>query len=203
MKIPRRALWLIGLLPMLAAFLLASPVRSQQSSPESFTVDGVHSSVIFRINHLGVSAFLGRFNDVSGGFTWDKADPENASMRIEVATDSIDTNSTSRDNHLKSPDFFNAREFPKITFVSHGIKHVAANAYDISGKLTLHGVTRPVTARLEWIGARDAGPKFGYRGGFFATFTIDRTDFGMDTMAGPEMLSNEVTLMVGIEGIRK
>jgi polyisoprenoid-binding protein YceI len=85
---------------------------------DTFKIDPVHSSVIFSIKHLGVTDFYGRFNDVSGTVVFDKADPSKSSVEVTVPVESVDTKNEKRDQHLKSPDFFNAKQFPMIIFKS-------------------------------------------------------------------------------------
>ena len=167
-----------------------------------FKIDGVHSSVIFKINHLGTSNFYGRINMAEGEFTFDPASPDSASINVTLKTDNIDSGNAQRDGHLKSPDFFDAKQFPTITFKSTGVKKVG-DGYQLTGDLTLHGQTKPITAKFVHIGEKDAGAKFGYRSGFEATFTIKRSDFGMKFMAENGMLGDEVAVTASLEGVRK
>jgi polyisoprenoid-binding protein YceI len=163
----------------------------------------VHSAVLFRIDHLGVGTFWGRFNEVSGTYTFDEQNHEACRFELALATESVDTNNQGRDRHLKSPDFFNAREFPTISFQSTELSHVSGDEYELKGDLTLHGVTKPITARVSWNGARDAGQRFGFRSGFEAIFTIKRSDFGMDTYVNEGVLGDEVRIVAAIEGVRE
>jgi polyisoprenoid-binding protein YceI len=194
------ALLTLAALPL---FVSAQPAQDKKAkSAQTFTIDGVHSAVVFKIKHLGVGDFYGRFNDISGEFTWREGHADDCSVDVAIAAESVDTGNQQRDNHLRSPDFFNAAEHEQITFVSDDIKRVGEN-YEAHGELTLHGVTRPVVVTLVWNGAGDKGQRFGYRGGLSAEFTIKRTDFGMDTYVENGLLGDEVTLMVGLEGVRK
>ncbi len=167
----------------------------------AYTVDGVHSSVVFCIKHLGVAPFYGRFNETTGSFTFDAAEPEAATVNVEIKTDSVDSNADRRDNHLKSPDFFNVREFPAITFKSTGVTKTGDKTMDIAGDLTMHGVTKSITASATFGGEGEKG-RFGYRAGFDIQFTVNRTDFGMDTYSDTGMLGDEVKIMIGLEGQR-
>jgi polyisoprenoid-binding protein YceI len=166
---------------------------------QAYAVDAVHSSVIFRVNHAGVSYFYGRFNSIEGAFTHHPDDASQISFDLKIKADSIDSNSEGRDNHLKSPDFFNAVEFPWITFKSTGVKSAGTNLYDVTGDLSLHGVTKPITARLEFVGSGEMRGQ--QKAGFDASFTIKRSDFGMSYMLSG--LGDEVKLMVGLEGNAK
>lgn len=164
----------------------------------TYTVDNVHSCVVFRIKHLDISWFYGRFNEVSGTFTWDDAEPKNNKLAIDVKTASIDTNNTGRDEHLRKPDYFDAEKFPTIAFKGEHFKKTGENTFEVAGELTLHGVTKPLTVTLERTGSgRDPWGKT--RVGFETTFTIKRSDFEVGDQRG---LSDEVRLTVSIDGVQ-
>lgn len=175
------------------------PAPLAVTAPAMYEIDGVHSAVIFRIKHLGVSYSYGRFNQITGSFTYDEAKPEASSIQVEIPTDSIDTGHEGRDQHLKSPDFFNAAEFPTITFKSKEVKKAKDGKLAVTGDLSLHGVTKAVTAEVEFVGAGDRG-QMGNKAGFEATFTIKREDFGMSKMVGETGIGNEVRVTVSLEG---
>jgi len=190
----------------LAAFSPVGPqVTNTQAAntqtTETYKVDPVHTTAIFRIKHLGVTYFYGRFNETTGSFTLNTENPCEMLFDVQIKTDSVDTNAAGRNNHLKGPDFFNAKQFPTISFKSKSAQSSGENTYAVSGDLTLHGVTKPITAQMEFVGQGDKGRRFGYRAGFDATFTIKRSDYGMNFMQG--MLGDEVTIMVGLEGVRQ
>ncbi len=186
-----------------ASWLAAQPVRSTQSQPQTFRIDPIHSTVLFKIRHLGVSNFYGRFNKVSGGFTWDETDSGNGSMRITVEAKNVDTGNLQRDIHLMSEDFFNAEEFPTISFISKGIEKTSTDTYTLRGDLTMRGVRKPITASMTWLGIKDTKSQYGIRAGFEATFTIKRSEFGMDGFIQEGILGDEVTLTIALEGMRK
>jgi len=167
---------------------------------DTYEIDPVHSAFLFKVSHLGVSYSYGRFNESSGTFTLDADDPANNRIEIEVNTDSIDTNNEKRDNHLRSPDFFNTAEYPTMTFTSTSFKKVDDNHFEVAGDLTIHGVTNSVTVTAELVGIA-ADPKGDTRAGLETIFTIDRTDYGMDQMVGP--VGAEVELTISLEGIRQ
>lgn len=167
---------------------------------ESFSTDPVHSSVVFRVGHLGVAVFWGRFNEVSGTFSHDAASPGASSFSFTVKTASVDTGNQQRDRHLQSADFFNAREYPEITFKSTRVTPAATNKLEVTGDLTLHGVTKPITAQIEILGAGETAQ--GYKSGFEATFTIKRSDFGMTKYLENNAVGDEVRIIVAIEGKR-
>ncbi len=183
-----------------AVVFLASPSASLPES-ETYTIDPVHSAVIFRINHAGVSNFYGRFNGIEGSFT--VAEGGTGSVSVTIPVESVDTANEKRDDHLKGPDFFSAEQFPEITFKSDALKSVGGNKYEAKGTLTMHGVSKEVTVALERIGTKDLGEKFGYRTGFEGTVTVKRSDFGMKYGIDMGMLGDEVKLILGIEGLRQ
>lgn len=166
---------------------------AQQSANQTFTLDGVHSSVMFRIEHMGVSNFYGAFTDVSGTYTVGDA----PSFDITVKTDSVDTRNEGRDRHLESPDFFNAAEFPTITFKSTKAEKAGDN-WSVTGDLTLHGVTKPVTCEIKFWPAKQT--RQGNKSGFETHLTIKRSDFGMNTYIAEGGLGDEVTILVAGEG---
>lgn len=180
-----------------AAVFLASPSSSLPEA-ETYAVDAVHSTVLFRINHMGASNFYGRFNGIEGEFKVVEGGTGSVSVTIDAA--SVDTANAQRDGHLKSPDFFSVEEFPQITFKSDALKHLGGAKYEAKGSLALHGVTKEVTVALERIGNGEmkGTPITGFEG----TVTIKRSDFGMKYgLGGP--LGDDVKLILAIEGKRK
>jgi polyisoprenoid-binding protein YceI len=163
-----------------------------------FSVDDVHSSLIFGIEHMGVSMFYGRFNDLGGHYTLDLNSPEASTFEITAATDSVDTGNGGRDRHLKGADFFNAAEFPKITFKSAKVSKIADGKLQVTGDLTMHGVTKPVTMDMKVYPPKST--ERGTKSGIAGQFNIKRTDFGMDTYVSNGGLGDEVTIIFGIEG---
>lgn len=183
----RRAL-LLCLTIVSAAVLLASTARA-----ENYTIDAVHSTVLFRIKHMNASNAWGRFNDIQGAADLDGPQP---SLNVTLAVDSIDTANEKRDEHLEGPDFFNARQFPTIAFKSTKVTKTDDAHYDVEGALTLHGVTKPIAVKLERTGSART-PMTGPIVGYATEFKIKRSDYGMKLMIGP--LGDEVVLIVSLE----
>ena len=165
-------------------------------APDALTVDPVHSFVNFRVSHLGASFAYGRFDKIEGKVSYDAKAPEGSSVELEIAADTVNTANEGRDKHLKSPDFFSVKEFPKITFKSTKVKKVDDKHLDVTGDLTLHGVTKPVTAKVLVVGSV-TDPQFGKRTGFESTFTVKRSDYGMKFMT--DKLGDEVQVSISIE----
>ena len=171
----------------------------QAALADTYKVDPVHSSVVFRIKHLKISNVTGRFNGATGTVEYDPAAPEKATFDVQVASKDVDTANSKRDTHLRSDDFFDVEKYPTIGFKSKTVKSAGENTLEITGDLTLHGVTKPITITLKLTGT-GADPKGGQRSGFATEFTIDRTDYGMKTSMG---VANEVKLMIDLEAAKE
>lgn len=187
------------LLTTLILFLSIS-IAAISSAAENYKIDPDHSTAIFKAKHLGVSNVYGRFNNVSGMFTMDEKDIKKSSVSVSIKVDDIDTHQEKRDDHLKSPDFFNSKVFNLITFEGRQFKESGADKIQVTGDLTIHGVKKSVTVEMAHIGA-GKDPWGGYRSGYEGTFKIKRSDFGMKFM--PEGIGDEITIIIGIEGIRQ
>ena len=166
---------------------------------ETYTVDPVHSSISFMISHAGISNVHGRFNDFSGKITIDEADPTKSSFALSIPVESIDTNNVKRDEHLRAPDYFNVKQFPTMSFQSTKVKAVDGG-YEVTGDLTLHGVTKPISLKLKGGDKVVEFPKGTQRIGLVSTFSIVRSDFGVN--AEPKALGDEVPIFIGIEAAK-
>lgn len=184
---------IFGLAPALSGGLPAAPAAGD------YAVDPVHSALVFKIGH-NAGTYFGRFNKLSGSFLLDPADLSGSTLEFTVDVNSVDTASGKRDDHLRSSDFFNVKQFPTSTFKSTSIKRGGEGVYEVIGDLTVCGVTKPVTAKVI-AGKTMPNPQSGKENaGFEATVTVKRTDFGISKFQG--MLGEDVTLLVGIEGNR-
>ncbi len=187
-----------SLLALTTAALLASAATA---SAADYKIDkqGQHAFVQFRIQHLGYSWLYGTFRDFDGSFTFDEADPLKDKVNVTINTNSVDTNHAERDKHLRSAEFLNVAKFAQATFVSTGVKK-DGDELDITGNLTLNGVTKPVTLEAKKLG-EGKDPWGGYRAGFEAETKIALKDFNIKTDLGPA--SQDVQLMISVEGIRQ
>lgn len=170
------------------------------AATDTYEVDPDHSAVFFRIKHLDIAYVYGRFNNLSGTLKIDDQTPANSVVEIYAKTENVDTFQPQRDDHLRSPDFFDAKKFPVIWFKSTSFTKASKDMYEVTGDLSLHGVTRPLTAKVQQTGS-GKDPWGGFRIGFETTFTIKRSDFGMNFMR--EGVGDNVRIMLSIEGIRK
>lgn len=178
--------------------LLCSCALTAQAA-ETYKIDPVHSSVLFSIKHLGVTDFYAGFNEITGTVTFDSADPSKSSVELTVPVESLDSRNPKRDQHLKSPDFFNAKQFPALTFKSTKVEG-SGDVYRVSGNFTLHGVTKPLTVEFKR-GPEGKGAEGEIRGGGETRFTIKRSDYGMTFMAGA--LGDDVNIVVSLEGVKQ
>lgn len=187
-----------SLLALTTAALLANAATA---SAADYKIDkqGQHAFVQFRIQHLGYSWLYGTFRDFDGSFTFDEADPSKDKVNVTINTNSVDTNHAERDKHLRSAEFLNVAKFAQATFVSTAVKK-DGDELDITGNLTLNGVTKPVTLEAKKLG-EGKDPWGGYRAGFEAETKIALKDFNIKTDLGPA--SQDVQLMISVEGIRQ
>lgn len=168
---------------------------------DDYTIDAAHSGVNFQISHLDLTYVHGRFNEFSGTVSMDPSDPTKASIKMTINADSVNTNNAKRDGHLKSPDFFNSKQFPTIEFVSTSVTPMQGG-YQVAGNLTFHGETKPLSFELK--GGKTAEfPKGTQRTGYTARFTIKRSEFGVATKYGPPMLGDDVWVDIGFEAVKK
>lgn len=177
---------------------------AEVAAADSYTVDSVHSTVLFRIQHAGVGVFWGRFNEVSGSFLINTESPSESFFKATVPVGSVDTANEKRDQHLESGDFFNARQYPEATFESTSFAETGEEGvYDVKGDLTLFGQTKPITAKVTLTGEGSVQGKEAQ--GFEVDFTIKRADFGNSTYVAPDGsdsggLGNEVRIIFAGEG---
>ncbi len=182
---------LLGSLALLAIFAVPA-------AADEYNLDPAHTAVTFKISHIGLSWTHGRFNDVSGTFTIDP-DAAKCSFNVQIKAESVDTANAKRDEHLRSGDFFNVKQFPALTFKSTEVKAIK-DGYQVTGDLTLHGVTRSVSFPL--VGGRKAEfPRGFQRTGYSTELTIKRSEFGMDKML--EAVGDEVVIAISFEGVQK
>lgn len=193
----------IGGAALASSFAFDSPAPLSAAAPMamvSFNLDPAHTMVQFKVRHLGLSTVTGRFATFTGAFQLDPATGQagNASLSIDVA--SINTDNERRNGHLKSPDFFNADSFPKITFQSTSIQKLAGNKYKVNGNLTMRGVTKPVSLDGELAGTRQT-PR-GWLAALSLTGTVKRKDFGLmwdRVTEGVAVVADDITMQIDIE----
>lgn len=184
-------------LAFVCAALLATPAVTEEGRYE---IDPIHSVAVFKIKHLNVSYTYGLFPNLSGEFYYDPENPSANTIKVTAPVLDMTTKHEGRDEHLLNEDFLNAPDFGEITFESTAWEAVSPGKFMVTGNLTLLAVTKEVTVLAELVGCAE-GREGEKRCGFDARLTINRSDFGMGLMVGP--VGEEVSLMIGIEGIRE
>lgn len=166
-----------------------------------YTIDtkGAHAFIQFRINHLGTSWLLGRFNEFSGNFSYDAANPSASSVNVDINPASIDSNHAERDLHLRSDKFLDVAQYPQARYSSTSFTDNGDGTALMKGELTLHGVTKEIEIAVSKVG-EGQDPWGGYRAGFSGTTELKLKDFGINYNLGP--LAETVYMELHVEGIR-
>jgi polyisoprenoid-binding protein YceI len=179
--------------------LALRPSLAADEQPGAWLIDPVHSAIVWTIGHNnGVGTVYGRFDSFAGTIIADPAHPERSSVEVTVDASSLDTAVAARDEHLRTPDFFNVAAFPSLSFKSSGVTPVAGESglFDVAGDLTILGVSRPLTVRAKFHGA-GKDMKGVPVAGFSAGFSIKRSDFGM--AFGIPGIGDEVNVQLAFE----
>ncbi|WP_310620295.1 YceI family protein [Flexibacterium corallicola] len=183
----------------IAALALTASLMTSvaQAEPQDFVFDMSHSNIAFSYNHLGYSTTDGRFADWSGTLVIDEEKPENSKVDITISTNSLDTFSQKRDEHLKGADFFNVEKYPEATFRSTKVMKTAENMLEVTGDLTLHGVTKPTTLEVTVNRLAEHPMSKKMVAGLTATTMIKRSEFGIDKYV--PYVGDEVTITINSE----
>lgn len=189
----------------LGALALAVPI-AVTAAPETYSIDSIHSFPHFAVDHLGVTTIWGRFDRMAGKFTIDRA-AKQGGLDLAIDTASVSTGDAdrgarprSRDDHLRSADFFNVAEFPRMTYKATEVTFNGDSPAEVAGQLTLLGVTRPVTLKIgRWVCKDHPFSKKPMCGGE-ASAVLKRTDFGMKY--GVPAVGDEIRVVIGFEGYR-
>ncbi len=188
---------------ILSTLVLAGTLLCAQ--PATWKVDQSHSNVLFTVDHMVISEVTGYFKVFDGTVTASKPDWSDAQIDFSVDVASINTDNERRDNHLRSEDFFDAAKYPKATFKASGMKKVGDNRYQLTGDLTIRGITKKVTWTVRFKGTTK-DPWGNTRAGFIAETTINRFDFGLKwnnlTETGGLIVGKDVRLRVNLELIK-
>ena len=176
---------------ILSLFIIPASVFAQ----DTWVEDPAHSKLGFTVTHLGIADVPGYFGDYDVTIEASEEDFSDAKVELTVQTASIDTRVEKRNNHLKSPDFFNVEKYPTMTFESTGIKEMGDNKYELTGDLTLHGITKPVTVTMLYRGnIQNKMTQGNLKAGIQITGTIDRSEFDLGGDFPPPMISNDVRI---------
>jgi|ERR1700733_3334731 polyisoprenoid-binding protein YceI len=187
-----------------AILALTSIAASAQIS--KWQIDPAHSEADFTVKHMGISNVHGRFGNVNGSLTLDDNGITKSNVNATVDVTTVDTGVAQRDTHLKSPDFFDSAKYPEMTFVSKNLSSVDGQL-QLTGDLTLHGVTKSVTLAVEGPSKEQLDPYGKTRRAFSATTTIHRQDFGLtwngNLKSGDSVLGDDVKVELDIELIKQ
>lgn len=171
----------------------------------TWVLDPTHSELQFKVKHLMITTVTGSLKSLTGSVNSSSDDFENAEVKFEAETGSIDTGNTDRDNHLKSGDFFDADQFPKITFESASLEK-DGDDYTLKGNLTIKDITKPVKINVEF-GGIATDPWGNTKAGFTISGKINRTDFGLSWNAALEtggvMVSEEVKILGELQFVKQ
>jgi polyisoprenoid-binding protein YceI len=185
---------------ILVLSLLATPLLAQ-SATETWTVDKTHSTATFKIRHL-MANVTGNFRDFDANINIDRANPAASSVEFTIQAASIDTDNTNRDEHLRSPDFFDVAKYPTISFKSTAIKAKSKTDFDVTGDLTMRGVTKRITLPVSFLGFGKDG-RGNDKAGFEIETTLNRKDYGIiwnKTLdEGGALLGDDVKVVIDLE----
>ncbi|MCK5813413.1 MAG: YceI family protein [Cocleimonas sp.] len=187
---------------LLSLSLATTLIAPNSVLADNYAIDkkGMHASIQFKISHLGYSWLLGRFNDFDGHFNYDEKKPKEAKVSVIINTKSVDSNHAERDKHLRGSDFLDVAKFPQAKFISTGYEETSGGKATLTGKLTLHGVTKDIAIDVTKIGA-GKDPWGGYRRGFEGKTRIVLKDYGITKNLGPASAS--LDLLLNIEGVKQ
>ncbi|HYI12997.1 MAG TPA: YceI family protein [Thermoanaerobaculia bacterium] len=187
-----------------ALFALVALPLAAQAETEQFVIDKNHSSATFKVRHM-MANVMGQFRDLSGTVNVDRENPAKSSVEFTIQAASIDTGNQNRDEHLRSPDFFDAAKFPTITFKSTGVAAKGGNLYDVTGDLTLHGVTKRIVLPVQFLGFGKTAR--GEKAGFTIETTLQRKDYGIlwnrNLDEGGVLLGDDVRVTIELEVDKK
>jgi polyisoprenoid-binding protein YceI len=197
-------------LPFALSFFVAlSAFAPARAEPAKYVIDPEHFSIALSVRHAGYFDLVGLFTEGAGSFVFDEAKPEVTDIRVTIKAASFFSGHKKRDDHVRSTDFLDAKEFPELTFVGKRSEKTGDRTGKIHGELTLRGVTRPVTLDVTWVKSAEypmGGGLFGgkpYVTGINARAALKRSDFGMTYAVDNCLVGDDVTLILGFEARRQ
>jgi len=197
MKLTRKLL-------VLTAFMALPLFAQAPAATETFVADKNHSTAIFKVRHM-MANVVGQFRDFTADVNIDRAEPAKSSVDFTIQATSIDTGSENRDKHLRTADFFDVEKFPTISFKSTSITAKSKNDFDVTGDLTMHGVTKRVTLPVTFLGFGKTAR--GEKAGFEIETTINRKDYGViwnrNLDEGGFLLGDDVKVTINLEMDKK
>lgn len=189
------------LMALMTGFLAMTGLTPAHAEIGTYKFDKPHTQVLFSVNHLGFSNSYGRFTDYDGTIIFDQGEPEKSKVDVTIKTASLTMDDEKWDEHLKSKDFFDVENFPDMTFKSINILKTGDNTAQISGELTIKGITKVVTLDTKFNSVGKHPMKDEMMAGFSATAHIKRSDFGMSY--GVPMVGDDVNIIIEVEAIEE
>jgi len=180
------------------SLIYSAPARAA----ELYKFDKEHTTILFFVNHLGFSQMVGIFTDYDGSFMFNETRPEESSVQVVISPAGIQTSSKALNKELQGSNWFNAKQFPEMKFISTSIKLTGEKTADITGDFTLLGVTKPVTLKVRFNKTGYHPLTNDYIAGFYAEGVIKRSDFGMDYLTSMGV-GDDVYLQIQAEGINQ
>lgn len=184
-----------------------STTTATPATVSTWNLDPAHSSADFKVRHMMISNVKGSFRGLKGVLTLDEANPANSSVKASSDVNTLSTGDEQRDAHLKSADFFDAAQYPEITFQSTSVKALGGGEFQVTGDLTMHGATQPVTFAVEGLGEPAKDPWGNLRIGFTAMAKLNRKDFGLTWNAALEtggmLVGEEITITLDVQFIKQ
>jgi polyisoprenoid-binding protein YceI len=172
----------------------------------TWNIDPAHSGAEFKVKHMMISNVKGKFSGLSGVLKLDETNYARSTVEASIPVSTVNTGDEKRDGHLVSADFFDAEKFPAMTFKSTRIESVGGGDYEVTGDLTIHGVTKPVVLKLEDVSEPSKDPWGNHRIGLSGTTRINRKDFDLGWNAALEtggvLVGEEVTITLDVEFIK-
>ena len=166
-------------------------------------IDDAHSEINFTVRHMMIAKVRGQFEQFSGTIEFDPDQPENTTVDVQIVSNSINTREEDRDNHLRSPDFLNAEEYPYLTFKSTAVELTSENTARLTGDLTIRDVTKAIKFEVKYNGTISMGEGKGRKAGFKITGSVDRFDYGLKydriIEAGGLAVSRDIAITCNVE----
>ena len=200
-------LWMhVSLLVALAVSVVVVAAAPAARAADVYDLDQSHFSIVFSVSHMKMSYTYGMFRQAQARVTLDRENPAGTKFQLSIKADSIDTNNAGRDTHLKGVDFFDTASFPDITFESTTVvldsRPQQGIVYQVTGNLTMHGVTRSVTLPIQLLG-EGPGPDGKPHAGFLTQTELKRSDFGITKFLENNMVGDAIGITVSFEGIQQ
>lgn len=190
----------------LAVSIITAAAAPTARAADVFDLDQSHCSIVFSVSHMNMSYTYGMFRRAQARITLDRENPAATQFQMTINAESIDTNNPGRDSHLKGPDFFDTATYPAITFESTTVvldsRPQQGVIYQVTGNLTMHGVSRQVTLPIQLLG-EGPGPDGKAHAGFLTQTELKRSDFGMTKFVENKMVGDAIGITVSFEGIKQ